>query len=387
MYKIGLTAMTHDKHNRIMVINAGSSSLRLALFERKDKQLHELCTQHFATDTTQRTAQLQQFVRENRVDATVLVAHRVVHGGARFKSATIIDDTVRHHIDELAPLAPLHNPAALALINEVETLLTPAVKQIALFDTAFFHDLPAVARNYAIDAGVSEQHAIYRYGFHGLAHEYMWRQWCEMTGNHTGHGRLLTLQLGSGCSIAAIQDGRALDTSMGFSPLEGLVMATRSGDLDPGILLYLQNTAGYSIDELDDLLNKRSGLLGVSQRSADMRELLAATDPQSILALEMYVYRLRKYLGSYLTVLSGADGIVFGGGVGENSAEIRARVLEGLSWCGVKLDTAANNAKLGFDGCISGPQSQIPVWTIKVREELYIAQQVSSLLDNQTSAR
>lgn len=374
--------MSDLTHDRILVINTGSSSLRLSLFERQSGNLQEISSERFDTVGEDETALLRDFMHTHRIDDTVLIAHRVVHGGARFKRATFINDKVVAHIAELATLAPLHNPAALRLIRAMTALLPHTVRQVAVFDTAFFHELPAVARTYAIPAVLSQEHAIYRYGFHGLAHEYMWRQWCKLTGNTAQRGRLITLQLGSGCSIAAIRDGRALDISMGFSPLEGLVMATRSGDIDPGILLYLQMTAGYSISELDELLNQRSGLLGVSGQSADMRELLASTHSQARLALDIYVYRVRKYIGSYLMVLGGADGIVFGGGVGENSAEIRARVLEGMSWCGVELAATANQATTGIERCLSAAHSRIPVWAIKVREELMIAKQACALLDN-----
>ena len=366
--------MSVQIHHRILVINSGSSSLRLALFERQGDNFVEIRSERFDTAGKDQAPLLQTFMHTHRIDDTVVIAHRVVHGGARFNSATMIDDEVMAQIESLAPLAPLHNPAALSLIKAVASLLPARVRQVAVFDTAFFHDLPAVARTYAIPAALSREHEIYRYGFHGLAHEYMWQQWCRLTGNTAQQGRLITLQLGSGCSIAAIRDGQALDTSMGFSPLEGLVMATRSGDLDPGILLYLQREAGYSIDELDELLNKRSGLLGVSEHSADMRELLTASDEATSLALDIYVYRLRKYIGAYLNVLGGADAIVFGGGVGEHSSVIRARVLRDMDWCGIETDQKSNDATIGTDGCISPPHSRTEAWVIRVREELMVAQ-------------
>lgn len=365
---------------RILVVNSGSSSLRLALFERQADNFVEIRSERFDTSGKDKIALLQNFMHMHHIDETVLIAHRVVHGGARFNHPTIIDDTVMQQIESLAPLAPLHNPVALSLVKAVASLLPASVRQLAVFDTAFFHELPAVARSYAIPAALSREHEIYRYGFHGLAHEYMWRQWCRLTGNTAQQGRLITLQLGSGCSIAAIRDGQALDTSMGFSPMEGLVMATRSGDLDPGVLLYLQREAGYSIDELDDLLNKHSGLLGVSEYSADMRELLSASDEATSLALDIYVYRLRKYIGAYLNVLGGADAIVFGGGVGEHSSEIRARVLKGMQWCGIEMDRKTNDTSIGSEACISAPHSRSQVWVIRVREELMVAKAAGRLM-------
>ncbi|MFO7603197.1 MAG: acetate/propionate family kinase [Gammaproteobacteria bacterium] len=374
--------MTNHTPNEIMVVNAGSSSLRLTLFQHQDNRLQRVAAQRFEADPEHADTQLRQFMETHGIASDVPIAHRVVHGGARFKHAVRIDTGVTQHIADLIPLAPLHNPAALALIRTLETH-APDTPQVAVFDTAFFHNLPEVAKTYAIAAEVSQKHAIYRYGFHGLAHEYMWQQWCQLTGNTSGRGRVITLQLGSGCSMAAIKDGRAMDTSMGFSPLEGLVMATRSGDIDPGIALYLQTVAGYSVGEMDTLLNQHSGLLGVSQQSADMRALLEATDAQAKLALDIYCYRLRKYIGAYLSVLGGVDGIVFGGGVGENSAVIRARVLQDMTWCGIKLDNVKNSATLGHDGCISQADSQVEVWTIKVQEDSLIAQQTCVLLEQE----
>lgn len=371
--------MSVQARHRILVVNSGSSSLRLALFERQADNFVEIRSERFDTSGKDKTALLQNFIHTQRIDETVLIAHRVVHGGARFNHASVIDDTVMQQIESLLPLAPLHNPRALKLIKAVAALL-PAAQQLAVFDTTFFHGLPAVARTYAIPAALSREHAIYRYGFHGLAHEYMWQQWCRLTGNTAQQGRLITLQLGSGCSIAAIRDGQALDTSMGFSPMEGLVMATRSGDLDPGIPLYLQRELGYSSDELDQLLNKHSGLLGVSEHSADMRELLAATGDAASLATDIYVYRLRKYIGAYLNVLGGAEAIVFGGGVGEHSSEIRARVLKDMQWCGIEMDRKINDVSIGVDACISTSHSRSQVWVIRVREELMIARAAAELL-------
>lgn len=374
--------MSVQARHRILVVNSGSSSLRLALFERQADNFVQIRSERFDTSGKDKIALLQNFMHMHHIDETVLIAHRLVHGGARFNHPTIIDDTVMQQIELLAPLAPLHNPAALSLIKAVASLLPATVRQVAVFDTAFFQQMPAVARSYAIPAALSREHQIYRYGFHGLAHEYMWQQWCRLSGNTAQQGRLITLQLGSGCSIAAISNGQALDTSMGFSPMEGLVMATRSGDLDPGILLYLQREAGYSIDQLDGMLNKHSGLLGVSEHSADMRELLAANDEATSLALDIYVYRLRKYIGAYLNVLGGAEAIVFGGGVGEHSSEIRARVLKGMQWCGFEIDQKSNDASVGSEACISALHSRSQVWVMRVREELMIAESVGMLCEN-----
>ena len=328
---------------------------------------------------------LRTFISEQQIDNNVIFAHRVVHGGALFRRAVVISDIVKDQIKQLMPLAPLHNPHALKLIKLIEQFFTIPIIQIAVFDTAFFNSLPTVARTYAIPLDVSEKYAIHRYGFHGLAHEYMWQQWCSLTGNVSCRGKLITIQLGSGCSISAIKDGHPIDTSMGFSPLEGLVMATRSGDIDPGILIYLQTVADYSSNKLDELLNKHSGLLGLSRHSADIRELQASDNQDAQLALDIYVYRLRKYIGSYLVALGGADGIVLGGGVGENNSQIRAAVLNDMQWCGIKLDSDKNKHSIGKDSCFSQTSSPIALWTIKVNEAQIIAEQAGQLLESELS--
>lgn len=371
--------MTDNSYNKIMVINAGSSSLRLALFACKDGIAQLLAEEHYTTKSITPETALGRFLSDNPAKGNMAFAHRVVHGGAAFKSATLIDETVKTQIRQLEPLAPLHNPYALELIERVEAM-APGARQIAAFDTAFFRDLPARATTYAIPAEIRDKYSIQRFGFHGLAHQYMWQQWCKLTSREHEQARLITIQLGSGCSICAIRNGDPLDTSMGFSPLEGLVMASRSGDIDPGILIYLQTVAGMSARELDELLNQQSGLLGLSGKSADIRKLLTANDQASRLALDVYVYRLQKYIGAYLVALGGADAIVFGGGVGENSARIRAAVLNNLQWCGVQLDAQRNEEVSASDGCFSLPESMIEAWTIQVNEAQIIAEQSMQIL-------
>ena len=247
------------------------------------------------------------------------------------------------------------------------------VPQVAVFDTAFYARLPAVAATYALPRELAARHGLRRYGFHGLAHQALWSRWRELRPDVADGGRLISFQLGAGCSVTAVERGAARDTSMGFSPLEGLVMATRSGDIDPALVTYLQRVEDLSAEESERLLNERSGLLGISGVSGDMRKLLAADDPHARLAVELYCYRARKYLGAYMAVLGGADAILFGGGVGENAAGVRARILAGFEWAGIRLDAAENSAAAGREGRLSAVDSRMDAWVIPVDEARILA--------------
>ncbi len=251
--------------------------------------------------------------------------------------------------------------------------------QVAVFDTGFYAALPEVARSYALPQQLVRRLGLRRYGFHGIAHQAMWRRWRQLRPEIAEGGRVISLQLGAGCSITAIANGLPQDTSMGFSPLEGLVMATRSGDLDPGLLLYLLRTEKMSGDELDHLLNQESGLRGMAGEN-DMRKLLASNEPAAQLAIALYCYRARKYVGAYLAVLGGADAILFGGGVGEHAAEIRERILAGMEWAGIVLDRERNLAAVGSEACLSQDDSQVAIWTIPVDEGQLLAEAAASLL-------
>jgi acetate kinase len=308
------------------------------------------------------------------------VAHRIVHGGERFRKTTKLDIETERKIEELSYLAPLHNPRALRWIDAAREVLGERVLQCGVFDTAFYADLPEVASMYALPAQLCREHGIRRYGFHGLAHGAMNRRWRELRPELENGGRVISLQLGSGCSMTATLCGKAQDTSMGFSPLEGLVMATRSGDVDAGVLAFLQRTQKLTTEEMESLLNNKSGLLGVSEISNDMRVLLASDDPRAARAVELYCYRARKYLGAYLTVLGGADGVLFGGGVGENAAVVREKILSGMEWCGIELDRDANNKATGCEALISTSQSKIEVWVVPVDEATSLAREASLLV-------
>jgi acetate kinase len=246
--------------------------------------------------------------------------------------------------------------------------------QVAVFDTAFYATLPKVAATYALPRALAAKHGIKRYGFHGIAHQAMWRRWVELRPRARQGGCAISLQLGAGCSITAIRDGRAADTSMGFSPLEGLVMATRPGDVDPGALTFLARAEGLSLDRLERLLNEEAGLLGMSGTSGDMRTLLEADDEDARLAVDVYCYRTRKYIGAYLAALGGAEAILFGGGVGEHAPLVRAKILAGLGWLGIVLDPDANRAAVGTEMCISHRSSKVELWVIPVDEAAILAQ-------------
>ncbi len=368
----------------ILTVNTGSSSVRLALFAPlgESESLMPRASGHFSGTRSEPAEILRGFLKEHGIEKVAAVAHRVVHGGVLFTAPCRLDDAVQVEIERLASLAPLHNPRALEWIRACRALFGAETAQVAVFDTAFYATLPEVAATYALPQALCRKHDIRRYGFHGLAHQAMWRRWRERRPG----GRVISLQLGAGCSITAVRDGQAVDTSMGFSPLEGLVMATRSGDVDPGLLLFLQRAEGLTPERMQQLLNEESGLLGLSGASADMRALLAADDATARLAVEIYCYRARKYLGAYLAVLGGADAILFGGGVGEHAAPVRARILAGLEWAGIRIDAAANAAANAGERRISVPDSRVEAWIVPVDEAALLAEEARNVLANGASA-
>ena len=312
------------------------------------------------------------------------VGHRIVHGGELFTEATLIDDEVEAAIEDLSELAPLHNPAGLAGIRAARAAL-PHVPHVAVFDTAFHATIPAEAATYAIDTELAARHGIRRYGFHGTSFQYVSRAAAELLGRPLEDTRMIVLHLGNGASAAAIRGGRSIDTSMGLTPLEGLVMGTRSGDLDPAIVFYLHRVAGLTIDELDDLLNRRSGLLGLSGH-ADMREVIAAADSGDLAAceaLDVYLHRIRHYIGAYAAVLHGLDALVFTAGVGENSDVVRAGAVRGLEFLGIAIDQDANSARGGGSRSISLAGSAVAVLVIPTDEELEIARECLVVLGHE----
>jgi acetate kinase len=315
------------------------------------------------------------------------VGHRVVHGGEQFRDATVIDDAVVAAIEAVSSLAPLHNVPALAAIRAAHVELG-SVPAVAAFDTAFHRSLPDRAARYAIPDSLATKHGIRRYGFHGLAHGFMAQRHAERVARSLAETRVVTMQLGNGCSATAVEGGRSIDTSMGLTPLEGLVMGTRSGDVDPSLAGFLARHEGVEAEEIEDTLNKRSGLLGVSERSRDMRELLVAEtdgDERAALAVEMFCYRARKYLGAYLAALGGADAVLFGGGIGERAPAVRARICAGMEWCGLALDEERNGAAIGSEECISTAEASIEAYVIPVDEELIIARQAATCLGSRNT--
>lgn len=311
------------------------------------------------------------------------VGHRVVHGADRFVESTLITKEVEAGIDALSELAPLHNPACLAGIRGTREVLGSKLPMVAVFDTAFHKTMPAIAKQYAIPRELADRHRISRYGFHGIAHASLAHGYAATTGTSLERARLITLQLGNGCSVAAIAQGRSVETSMGFTPLEGLVMGTRSGDVDASIISYLCEREKAEPAEVERWLNERSGLLGLSGRSSDMRELLRAAeqeqDQRVMFAIDLFCYRVRKYLGAYLAVLGGADAIVFGGGIGENAPEIRDRICRNMGWCGLRLDPDRNRASVGLApgqaARISVEESRPSAYVVAADEETWIARE------------
>ena len=306
------------------------------------------------------------------------IGHRIVHGGAQFTATTRITTDVWRKLDALRELAPLHNPPALTVVRATATRY-PRVPLYAVFDTAFFADLPAHAREYALPAEWRFGRGLRRFGFHGLAHEHLVREARRLGDKRR---RLVTLQLGNGCSAAAVLDGKPIDTSMGFSPLEGLIMATRPGDLDAGVLLEL-GRRGESWSTIGHMLQRESGLKGLSGASGDVRELLeleAHGHEGAILAMAAFHHRILKYVGAYAAVLGGLDAVAIGGGIGENAPAVRARLCRGLEWLGVRLDPAANSDAVGVAARITGSGSAVSVDVVPVDEELLIAERVRDAL-------
>ena len=306
------------------------------------------------------------------------VGHRVVHGGERFTHSVLVTDEVLRGIEDGIDLAPLHNPANIRGILAVRDLFGAGLPQVAIFDTAFHQTLPEEAYLYALPYQFYRRHRLRRYGFHGTSHRYVAHRYRQLRNIKREETNIVTLHLGNGCSAAAIRGGDSVDTSMGLTPLEGLVMGTRSGDLDPAIVDFIAMKEGLSSQEVETLLNKQSGLIGVSGLTSDMRELLdeayTHSDRRAFLAIKIFCYRARKYIGAYLAAMGGADAIVFTGGIGENSWEVRARISEGLAWMGLELEEGRNRAHIGgIEGLISTDGSRLAAYVIPTDEELLIA--------------
>ena len=389
---------------RVLAFNYGSSSVRCSLVDTRDDRVlggaviervgqsgacltdefsDEPSTREIAApDHAEAIGRLHALLRESDLGGPFAIGHRVVHGGERFRSATRIDDEVEHAIEELIPLAPLHNPPSLAGIRAARAAFPDAV-QVAVFDTAFHQTLPPRAYVYPIPYELYEEDRIRRYGFHGTSHRNAAERAAELLGLAPGKFSGITCHLGNGSSVTAVENGESIDTSMGMTPLEGLMMGTRSGDIDPGVLGHLADSRGMTLREVMELLSAQSGLLGISGVSSDLRDVESAAqagNPRAELALDVFAYRVRKYLGAYRAVLGRVDGIVFTGGMGENSAPLRRRIAGRLEHLGVSLDTARNRACTGSETLISSPESTVPILVVPCREERVIAREVSRLM-------
>lgn len=405
----------------ILVLNAGSSTLKFELVQTDPERMRADEDRKLARGTVERiggeailelrtgegpkrveTARLPdmratvdwilRWLASDETDVPIssvaeieAVGHRVVHGGEAFRTSVRVDDEVLSALQDTIHLAPLHNPHNLKGIHAVRELLGTGVPQVAVFDTAFHASLPEHAYLYAIPYSLYRRYKVRRYGFHGTSHRYVAWRWRKLMGKPRSEVRIVTLHLGNGCSACAIRDGVSVDTSMGFTPLEGLVMGTRSGDLDPALLEYIAAREGIGLGDVERLLNRQSGLLGLSGLTNDMRELLAEIeehdDRRARLAVAVFCYRVRKYLGAYLAALGGADGIVFTGGIGENAVEVRRQILEGMEWFGVELDQEANaGAVRGATARITTEGSRLRAWVIPTDEELLIARDTCRLV-------
>ncbi len=391
----------------VLVFNSGSSSLKFQLFDLQGRRLvrgkvsalgvQARCAwnvadvDYNARHAIQNHQQAAKWIMSCLQDLNLMqfvsaVGHRVVHGGEKFSAPVRLTDAVIAGIESLSPLAPLHNPSAVQVIHASQTFFGHTLPQIAVFDTAFFHDLPDTARYYALPDQWMRDYEIKRYGFHGIAHRALCEGFYRITNGSERFGpkssRIITVQLGQGCSMAAIQEGRPVETSMGFTPLEGLIMGTRSGDIDAGVLLHLMTR--INSDALSDGLYQQAGLLGLSGVSADMAELLALEAQGhhgATRAIAAFCHRIRKYIGAYLAVLGGADAVVFGGGISENVPALCARICMNMQWCGMELKNTVNTEIDDNGLCLSTPDSKIAVYIVPVDEELLIANDVTSLIN------
>ena len=396
---------------KILVLNCGSSSIKYKLFDMTTKEvlaqggiekiglvgsfLHLTLPNGekkiLEKDIPEHTAGIEfilntlvspEYGAIKSLDEINAVGHRMVHGGERFSESVLLNKEVLDAFIACNDLAPLHNPANLKGVNAVSAIL-PNVPQVGVFDTAFHQTMPDYAYMYAIPYELYEKYGVRRYGFHGTSHRYVSQRVCEFLGVDPKGKKIITCHIGNGGSISAIKDGKCIDTSMGLTPLEGLVMGTRSGDIDAGAVTFIMEKEGLNATGISNLLNKKSGVLGVSGVSSDMRELeaaVAAGNPKAILAEKMYFYRIKKYIGAYAAALGGVDIILFTGGVGENQANCRSEVCEGLEFMGVKIDLEKNKVR-GEEAIISADDSKVTVAVIPTDEELMIASDTLAILN------
>lgn len=396
---------------KILVLNCGSSSIKYKLFEMTTKEIlaqggiekiglkgsflkltlpngekvileKDIPEHTVGIEFIFETLKSEKYGVLKSLEELDAVGHRIVHGGERFSQSVLLNKEALDAIKACNDLAPLHNPANLKGVAAVSAIL-PNIPQVGVFDTAFHQTMPDYAYMYAIPYELYEKYGVRRYGFHGTSHRYVSKRVCDFLGIKPEGTRIITCHVGNGGSVSAIKDGKCVDTSMGLTPLEGLMMGTRSGDIDAGAVTFIMEKEGLNPTGVSNLLNKKSGLLGISGVSSDMREIedaIAAGNERSILARKIYFYRLRKYIGSYAAAMGGVDIIVFTGGVGENGSPCRANACEGLEFMGVKLDKAMNEKIHGTEAVISTPDSKVKVVVIPTDEELMIATDTMNLL-------
>ena len=396
---------------KILVLNCGSSSIKYALYNMDDKSVmtsggaervgldgafvkvklangEKKQIMHDIPEHTEGVKFIFSLLTDpeigvikdlKEIDA---VGHRMVHGGEKFNQSVVLTDEVLKAFEECSDLAPLHNPANLKGVNAVKELM-PGLPQVGVFDTAFHQTMPDYAYMYAIPYELYEKYGIRRYGFHGTSHRYVSKRACEFLGVNYEDQHIITCHIGNGGSVAAVKHGKCIDTSMGLTPLEGVMMGTRSGDIDGGAVAFIQKKLGLDADGISNLLNKKSGVQGITGISSDMREIDAAAengDKKAILALDMYNYRIKKYVGAYAAAMGGADIVVFTAGVGENQASMRSEVCKGMEWMGIKLDEEKNAKVRGVEAVISTEDSPVTVVVIPTDEELVIASDTMALL-------
>lgn len=396
---------------KILVLNCGSSSIKYALYNMDDKSVmtsggaervgldgafvkvklpngEKKTVMHDIPEHTEGVKFIFSLLTDpeigvikdlNEIDA---VGHRMVHGGEKFNKSVVLTDEVLKTFEECIDLAPLHNPANLKGVKAVSELM-PGLPQVGVFDTAFHQTMPAHSYLYAIPYELYEKYGVRRYGFHGTSHRYVSKRVCDFLGVNPADKKVITCHIGNGGSIAAVDGGKCVDTSMGLTPLEGLMMGTRSGDIDGGAITFLEKKLGLDADGMSNLLNKKSGVLGITGISSDMREIESANDEgneRAKLALDMYSYRIKKYVGAYAAAMGGCDIIVFTAGVGENQASMRKDVCKNMEYMGVKLDVEKNKTIRGEEAIISTPDSKVTVCVIPTDEELMIATDTMNLL-------
>lgn len=396
---------------KILVLNCGSSSIKYALYNMDDKSVmtsggaervgldgafvkvklpdgEKKTVMHDIPEHTEGVKFIFSLLTDPEIGVIKdlneigAVGHRMVHGGEKFNKSVVLTDEVLKTFEECIDLAPLHNPANLKGVKAVSELM-PGLPQVGVFDTAFHQTMPAHSYLYAIPYELYEKYGVRRYGFHGTSHRYVSKRVCEFLGVNPADKKVITCHIGNGGSIAAVDGGKCVDTSMGLTPLEGLMMGTRSGDIDGGAITFLEKKLGLDADGMSNLLNKKSGVLGITGISSDMREIESANgqgNERAKIALDMYNYRIKKYVGAYAAAMGGCDIIVFTAGVGENQASMREQVCTGMEYMGVKLDVEKNKTIRGEEAVISTPDSKVTVCVIPTDEELMIATDTMNLL-------